>query len=81
MKKDFTNRTGHTNSEVKKEIEAWIRKPNKNDCPFGILTCRTHSSVLCSQVFPRVRGNSCPCRLYSFPYVIRVAKQAIKALE
>lgn len=91
--KDFTNRTGYSDKEVRKAITYWLKNSQPDFCPFvdydnSMRKTNADCKKLCHQVFPRHGKDSgpewfkhyCPCQEYSLKYVIRIAKQAIREL-
>ena len=82
--KDFTNRTKvFSDKQIVERIEKWLQNKNPTAvCPFNYLFIGCDE--VCHQVFPKQDGGDfgavCPCDNYSLPYVIRIARQAVKAL-
>jgi len=73
---------------MKKQIAAWLQLPDEqkhNACPFG--NCQCHLRGFCESWFPRIRNQlfedsrECPCKRYTLPHVIRVARKMLEAEE
>lgn len=79
MSKDFTNRTGFSNKQIREAIENWLED---GGCPFGdLIACDDENyKTVCKQVFPKLSRNECPCNIYSENHIIRIARQAVREL-